>query len=140
MFGIIMSFPLTLFVYRLILQVDYYNSIHVMIIFVVLGIAADDIFIFIDAWNQTENCTILKNNLNGRMAVTFKRAAKSMLATSLTTSAAFTATGVSKIMPISSFGLFASILIPMNFVLVITFFPAILIVHIKYVKNWKLYL
>lgn len=62
------------------------------------------------------------------MAVTFRRAAKAMVATSSTTSAAFFATGLSTIMPISSFGFFAGILIPMNFLLVITFFPAVLVV------------
>lgn len=65
------------------------------------------------------------------MAVTFRRAAKAMFATSSTTSAAFLATGLSNIMPISSFGIFASILIPMNFLIVITFFPAILIIYEK---------
>lgn len=63
------------------------------------------------------------------MAVTFRRASKAMLATSSTTSAAFLATGMSPIMPISSFGIFAGILIPVNYILVITFYPAIVIVH-----------
>ena len=63
------------------------------------------------------------------MAVTFKRAAKAMLATSSTTSAAFLATGFSAIMPISSFGIYAGILVPINYILVITFFPALLIIY-----------
>lgn len=69
------------------------------------------------------------------MAVTFRRASKAMLATSSTTAAAFLATGLSTIMPISSFGIFAGILIPMNYILVITFFPAILIVQERYFKK-----
>jgi len=68
------------------------------------------------------------------MAVTFRRASKAMLATSSTTGAAFLATGFSPIMPISSFGFFAGILIPINFILVITFYPAVLIVYTKYTK------
>lgn len=68
------------------------------------------------------------------MAVTFKRASKAMLATSSTTSAAFFATGFSAIMPISSFGIYAGILIPVNYILVITFFPAILIYWEKNLK------
>lgn len=69
------------------------------------------------------------------MAVTFRRASKAMLATSSTTGAAFLATGFSPIMPISSFGFFAGILIPVNFILVITFYPAVLIVYTKYTKD-----
>lgn len=61
------------------------------------------------------------------MAITFRRASKAMLATSSTTSAAFLATGFSSIMPISSFGFYAGILIPINYLLVILFFPALLI-------------
>lgn len=69
------------------------------------------------------------------MAVTFRRASKAMLATSSTTSAAFLATGFSSIMPISSFGIYAAILVPINYILVITFFPALLIIYEKKLKN-----
>lgn len=69
------------------------------------------------------------------MAFTFRRASRSMLATSSTTGAAFLATGLSKIMPISSFGFFAGILIPVNFLLVITFYPAILMIYVKYTSK-----
>lgn len=62
------------------------------------------------------------------MAITFRRASRAMLATSSTTSAAFLATGFSSIMPISSFGFYAGLLIPVNFLLVIMFFPAILVI------------
>lgn len=50
-FNILMSFPLSMIIFRIILNVDYFASVHSMIIFVVLGIAADDVFVFIDAWN-----------------------------------------------------------------------------------------
>lgn len=70
------------------------------------------------------------------MAVTYRRATKAMLATSSTTGAAFLATGFSPIMPISSFGFFAGILIPVNFILVITFYPTVLVIYEKYTKFW----
>lgn len=69
------------------------------------------------------------------MAFTFKRASRAMLATSSTTGAAFLATGLSPIMPVASFGFFAGILIPINFLLVITFYPAILIIYEKHTKK-----
>lgn len=70
----------------------------------------------------------MKADYNLRMAVTFRRAAKAMLATSFTTSAAFLATAFSDLMPITSFGIFSSILVPMNYLLVITYFPSLLII------------
>lgn len=65
------------------------------------------------------------------MALTFRRAAWAMLATSSTTSAAFLATGLSDIMPISAFGIFAGILVPINYLLTIFFMPCILIIRKK---------
>ena len=69
------------------------------------------------------------------MNYTWRRAAKAMLVTSSTTSFAFLASGFSKLMPIRSFGYFAALIIPMNFILVITLYPAILIVNEKIVKK-----
>lgn len=107
-----------------------------MVIFIVLGIAADDIFVYYDAWNQTNHYDFLKDDKKKRMAVTFRRASNAMLATSFTTSASFAANVFSGLMPISSFGIFASILIPMNYLIVITYFPVILIIQETYFAHW----
>jgi len=48
---ILSSFPISLVLYRYIFQVTFYNTLHNLAIFIVLGIAADDIFVLIDAWN-----------------------------------------------------------------------------------------
>lgn len=69
------------------------------------------------------------------MSYTFKRASKAMLATSSTTSACFFATGLSSMKPIASFGIFAGILIPVNYILVITFFPCLVLVYERYFAN-----
>ena len=63
------------------------------------------------------------------MAYTFKRAFKAILVTSSTTSVAFLANGLSDIVPIRAFGIFAAIIIPVNFVLIILIMPAIQLVH-----------
>lgn len=47
---IILSFALTGIIFMGVLQVKYYSTLHNLVIFIVLGIAADDIFVFIDAW------------------------------------------------------------------------------------------
>lgn len=67
---------------------------------------------------------------------------KNQLATSSTTSAAFLVSYFSEIMPISSFGIFAGILIPINYLLVILYYPVVIISYEKYVKGmfsriWK---
>lgn len=69
------------------------------------------------------------------MAYTFRRASKSLLATSSTTAFAFMANGFSSLMPISAFGWFAFVIIPVNYVLIVLYFPAYLIVYENNVRE-----
>ena len=47
---IFLSFPLTSVLVTWILRVPYFGLLNVISIFLVIGIAADDIFVFMDAW------------------------------------------------------------------------------------------
>jgi len=67
------------------------------------------------------------------MAYTFRRASKSLLATSGTTAAAFLSNGFSSLMPISAFGYFAFVIIPVNYILIVLYYPAYLIVYEKHI-------
>ena len=66
------------------------------------------------------------------MAYSFKRAFKAIIVTSSTTSVAFLANALSDIVPIRAFGIFAAIIIPVNFLLIILIMPAIQIIHDRY--------
>lgn len=74
--GILVSFPVTLIIFKGILRVEYFSFLHILVIFIVLGIAADDIFVYYDAWNQTKDYEFMRNDYHKRMAVTFRRASK----------------------------------------------------------------
>ena len=65
----------------------------------------------------------------------FRRASKSLLATSSTTAFAFMSNGFSTLMPVSAFGWFAFVVIPVNYILIVAYYPAFLIVYDKYVKK-----
>lgn len=80
-FDIIVSFPITFLLYRYVFQITYFSTLHILAVFLVLGIAADDIFIFMDAWYQTKHYETIKNDPNKRMAFTFRRSAKAMVNT-----------------------------------------------------------
>ncbi len=69
------------------------------------------------------------------MAYTWKRAARAIAVTSSTTCVAFFATSISDIMPISAFGIYAAIIIPVNYLLVVTMYPAALIFWDKKIDN-----
>jgi predicted RND superfamily exporter protein len=104
-----------------------------MVIFIILGIAADDIFVFHDAWRQSKNLPEFKGDDKSRMSYTWKRAVRAMMITSSTTSAAFLANYFSPIMPIKAFGLYAAILVPVNYFLVVFYYPPAVIVYERYI-------
>ena len=53
-FGHIMiSFPVAFFFYTCIFQIKYFGFLNAIGFFVILGIGADDIFVFVDAWKQS---------------------------------------------------------------------------------------
>mmetsp|Transcript_16022 Transcript_16022/g.1431 ORF Transcript_16022/g.1431 Transcript_16022/m.1431 type:complete len:88 (+) Transcript_16022:246-509(+) len=51
MLSICFSFPITLVIFNGILRITYFSSLHILVIFIVLGIAADNVFVFTDCWN-----------------------------------------------------------------------------------------
>jgi len=135
MFMIVISFPLTYIIYRYVFQITFFQTIHVLTVFVVLGIGADDLFVMLDAWRQAP---VINPELSSpekmieRMSYTYRRGARATLATSATTFVAFVSTGTSSIMPISSFGYFAAMLVMMNWILVCVIFPPTIVIHEKY--------
>ena len=100
-----------------------------------LGIAADDIFVFCDAWRQSELIKQIGHDEHRRMAYAFKRAFRAIAVTSSTTAVAFLANATSDIRPIRAFGIYAAIIIPVNFFIVILTMPSIQILHDRYFKE-----
>ena len=135
MFMIVLSFPITYVIYGGVFQIPFNDTLIQLSIFIVLGIAADDVFVFCDAWRQSAHYPSIADDDKKRMAYAFKRAFKAILVTSSTTSVAFLANGLSEIVPIRAFGIFAAIIIPVNFVLIILIMPAIQMVHDRYLAK-----
>ena len=123
------SFPITALITEGIMGVTWFGDLHNVVIFIVMGIAADDIFVFYDAWRQSETIEELNGDVNKRMSYTFRRSRRAMAVTSSTTSAAFFANLYSPLMSIKSFGVFAGVIVPVNYLLVIVFFPSIIMIH-----------
>lgn len=106
---IILSFGVTAMISEGAIGVTYYSNLNNLVIFIVLGIAADDFFVFMDAWRQSETFPELRSNdserpenktIKKRMSYTCKRASRAMFMTSSTTCVAFLANYFSPIMPI----------------------------------------
>lgn len=54
MLMILLSFGVTAVIYEAVLGVTFYSNLNNLVIFIVLGIAADDFFVLMDAWRQSE--------------------------------------------------------------------------------------
>lgn len=47
---ILFSFPITTVITEGVFRIYYFSSLHTLTVFIVLGVAADNIFVFFDAW------------------------------------------------------------------------------------------
>eukprot|EP00824_Muranothrix_gubernata_P021294 TRINITY_DN4515_c0_g1_i1.p1 TRINITY_DN4515_c0_g1~~TRINITY_DN4515_c0_g1_i1.p1 ORF type:complete len:1112 (+),score=193.04 TRINITY_DN4515_c0_g1_i1:42-3377(+) len=138
---IFLSFPSALFIYRLVFQYKLYPALNIVALFIIFGIGADDVFIFTDAWKQSYHQPIeICSTAEDRLSWSYRRASKAMLVTTLTTFGAFVATAFSPIPTVSTFGVYSAIVILMNYTLVITWYPAILVLWHRWGfdrLNWK---
>ena len=130
MIHIMVTVPVALSFYLGPFGFGTFNTLCPLGIFVILGIGADDIFIVIDMWKQSLRY-FPAEDLHTRMAWTWARSAHAMLTTTLTTAAAFMANGMSPIPPIAVFGIFTALLVIINYVFCITWFPAMIILKEK---------
>ncbi|KAL8603219.1 hypothetical protein ACOMHN_025234 [Nucella lapillus] len=125
--GIISSFVETNFIYRVVIGYKYFGYFHVLAMFIILGIGADDLFVFWDAWKATG--LHQHPSLAHRLNQAYRKSVISMLVTSLTTMTAFLANALSPLLATSSFGVFAAIMIGINYVSVTTFFPCLVVFY-----------
>ena len=126
-FSIMSSFNITNLIYRVAFDYRYFGVFHVLSIFIILGIGADDIFVFTDTWKQSRKDG--HDSLTTRLSEVYKRAAKATLITSLTTMMAFLSNVPSPLLAISSFGVFSAVLVMVNYISVIIFYPTVIILH-----------
>lgn len=122
-------------IYRILFDFRYIGIFHVLSVFIILGIGADDIFVFCDTWRASQEKFF--PDLVTRFSVVYSHAAGAMFVTSFTTMVAFISNVFSPLLGVSSFGTFSALLVFVNYCSVIIFFPTVLITHELYWKNWK---
>ncbi|XP_071961979.1 protein dispatched homolog 1-like [Antedon mediterranea] len=114
-------------IYRVIFDYRYFGIFHVLAIFIILGIGADDVFVLMDTWKQTKYQSY--PTLAHRLSDTYRRAASAMFVTSLTTGLAFFTNFFSPFLSISSFGIFSALVIFVNYLSVIIFLPTVVVTY-----------
>ena len=136
LFCIIYAIGLSYFLYTMVFKIDFFPFLNVTTLVFLVGIGADDAFVYYDIWRQTLAANPCANIMQLTLK-TLRYAALSMLVTSLTTASAFFAEVSSSITGIRLFGLFAGTSILTNYLLMITYFPAVVALHEKWVLKYK---
>jgi hypothetical protein len=124
---IILSFPLSYFVYKMLAGLEFFPFLNFIGIFVVFALGAGDVFVAVDKWKNA------RLNHPGATteyvaAVALPDAAAAMFLTTLTTAVAFFATAICPVAPIKMFAIFLGLLIIFDYIMnVLLVFPALCI-------------
>ena len=136
---VVSSLVIAYFIYTIVLGMKFFSFLNILTFVFLVGIAADDAFVYIDIWNQSlrehrtkrgrpANKEEREHELIRVTADTMKHASVSMFVTSFTTSSAFFASLTSEITSIRLFGLYSGLSILCMLFLMVTWFPAAVII------------
>ncbi|KAJ0027012.1 hypothetical protein NQD34_018012 [Periophthalmus magnuspinnatus] len=132
--AIISSLIVSYFLYRLVFNFEFFPFMNLTALIILVGIGADDAFVLCDVWNYTK-FDKPHADLSETVGVTLQHAALSMFVTSFTTAAAFYANYVSNITAIRCFGVYAGTAILVNYILMVTWLPAVVVLNERYLPN-----
>jgi len=132
MCGIIASFALALTIWK-VGGNPTFTFMQGMSIYVIIGIGADDLFVFADAWKQSFAHPLhVRSSLVARFEWAWSRAFSSMTITSVTTIVSFLLVATSDVPVVYTFGLLTAILVLVGWLMAVTWFPACVVLHHKY--------
>ncbi|CAL9692176.1 unnamed protein product [Knipowitschia caucasica] len=132
--AIISSLIVSYFLYRLVFNFEFFPFMNLTALIILVGIGADDAFVLCDVWNYTK-FDKPHADLSEKVSITLQHAALSMFVTSFTTAAAFYANYVSNITAIRCFGVYAGTAILVNYILMVTWLPAVVVLNERYLPN-----
>ena len=127
LFNVIFSFGLAYFMYYIVFQIPHMPFMSLLAILLLIAIGADDVFIFCDTFEHVK-ASNPDGDLVDWISQTMHHAAMSILVTSLTTAAALYANVISEITDIRGFGILSGTALVANYLLMITWIPAGLVV------------
>ena len=139
---ILVSITVSYFVYGRVFNLDFFPFLNMVTLIFLVGVGADDAFVYMGVWEEAKQWYVLKNceHYHEYLIIwtihALRHAILPMFVTSFTTAAAFYANIFSHITSVKCFGLYAGTAIIVNYLLMITFFPVVVILHEKYIKNF----
>ena len=130
---VLMAVPISLVIYVKVFGIEYFSSIHIAVVIIIIGIGADDIFVFHDAWRHARAIKSIRKDHVKVLAHTVRESTSAMFLTSATSTMAFVACSMSKIMPIRAFGIFSAIVVPTVYILTIAVMPFAYFIYEVYI-------
>ncbi|KAK2165634.1 hypothetical protein LSH36_47g00000 [Paralvinella palmiformis] len=124
--NVVITLCLSFFIYYYVIQLHFFPFINLIAALLLIAISADDVFIIYDLWRK-ELRVNPDSSYETIMSETLRKGGLSIFVTSLTTAASLLANAASPITTIRCFGVFAGICILTNFILMITWIPALII-------------
>ncbi|XP_044742091.1 protein dispatched [Chrysoperla carnea] len=124
-YSIIASLSIAYYIYHEIFLLSFFPFMNILAVVVSIGIGADDAFVFCKFWNAPEYIHI---SIECKLFRTFQHAIVSIFLTSLTTAIAFYSSMFSSITAIRLFSIFSGTIVVVNFLIMITFFPACVVI------------
>jgi len=131
MLQVLLSCPPAFLLWKFI-SPDGVSQLQFLSIFMILGIGADDVFVLLDAWKQARVALDGSGTPPQVFAMAYRRAFSAMLTTTSTTCAAFIFGSFSEIPAVSSFCLFAGIVVIFDFLWCIAFFASSIPVYERF--------
>lgn len=120
-----LSFPMSLFFYRVVFGINALGILNGAAAFVIIGIGVDDVFVFVNIYRQASHM----KDPAARILYTLRTAGVATFFTSFTTAAAFAANLASAIPAVYEFGLFMSLIVSSCWLSVFVLMPPMLYLH-----------
>lgn len=121
--------------YTPLFRSKYLGAVHLIVIYVSCIFATENIIIFMGNWRHSKRYKQYRKSMRTRLEYTVKQSLGTITSSTIVTVLVFCSAGFSKIVSISSFGYSMGLVTFVNYVLLHTFFPSMLIFYWKYLRK-----
>mmetsp|Transcript_92009 Transcript_92009/g.231348 ORF Transcript_92009/g.231348 Transcript_92009/m.231348 type:complete len:1176 (+) Transcript_92009:56-3583(+) len=134
-FEILFSVPVAMSLWAVVFQ-QKVSVLQVLVLYMILGIGADDAFILYDAWLQARHQgEEVNKHWTSRFAWAYRRSFSAMAVTTSTTCGSFMIGAFSPLPQVRDFCIFAAIVVLVDWLFCITFFASATVVHDRYIRS-----
>lgn len=132
---VVLSFPIAYVFYGPLFGINYIGVVHVIAVYIGLVVSVENMIIFISHWRHSKRDRESKKFLRKRLAFAMEKSFGSITTSTIVTVCAFCSAGISQIVPIASFGYAMAIILTINYFLLLTFYPCVLLFYWKYLRK-----